>query len=190
MALNYSIIELPGRSQIKVAVVDNNQANEQGVKSPEWMLKMDDKLFSYVKDFEDYCELFGWYAECNRFTSADMSNELFTSATLKHSDVIFIIPNGGYSTDLQRIMNTGSIIDTISLVRLGNVGEMKVKLQEIIFEVSRIQSFQQQLDRVNLTVQVTSKTDTHYIYDVTGQIKGQMVTSVNYSIAEVNASPS
>jgi hypothetical protein len=70
------------------------------------------------------------------------------------------------------------------------VGEMKVKLQEIIFEVSRIQSFQQQLDRVNLTVQVTSKTDTHYIYDVTGQIKGQMVTSVNYSIAEVNASPS
>jgi hypothetical protein len=185
MALNYSIIDLPGRSQIKVAVVDQTTP-DRGVKSPEWMLRLDDILFSYVQGYEDCCELFGWYAESNRFTSADVSNELFTSATLKHSDIIVIIPNGGYGSVLQTCMNSGNIIESMSIVRLGNVGNMKVKLQEIAFDICRVQSFQQQLDRINLNIQVTTKTDTHYIYDVTGQIKGQMVTSVNYSLAEVN----
>ncbi len=185
MAKNYSIVDIAGRSQVKVAVVDHDMP-ERGVKSPEWMIRLDDIVYSYVKGYESYCELFGWHSESNRFTNPDISNELFTSATLYHSDVILIIPNGGYSTVLQNRMNSGQIIEEMEIVRLGNVGKIKVKLQEIIHKICRLQSVQQQLDQLVLSFQVTSKMDTHFIYDVTGQIKGQMVSSVNYSLGSIN----
>lgn len=188
MVSQYSIVDLPGRSSIKVATIDSpNSNNEQrGVKSPEWMVKIDDLLFSQVAKFNDYCELFGWHAESSRFTNGDVSNELFTSATIRHSDVILIIPNGGYSASLQTYMNRGQVIGEMYIVRLGNVGEMKVVLQQIKFETVRVQSFQQQLDRVIIHTQVLTKTDTHFIYDYTGQIRGQMVTAAHYGFNEVD----
>lgn len=183
MAVRYQVVGLMGRADraVQVPIADDPSNEFQSVRSPEWMIKFDDIVFSSISDFEDHCELYGWYAEAGRFTSGDVSNQLFTSATLRHTDVIVIIPSGGYAAQLQTQMNMGRMISQMTIVHLGNVEQTKVKLQEIVHDQCRIQNYQQQLDRLVMHIQVTAKTDTHFVYDRKGQIKGQMVTSVNYS---------
>lgn len=182
MAVRYQVVGLMGQErQVQVPMVDDPSTDLKAVKSPEWMVKLDDIVFSSIVDYESYCELYGWYAEAGRFTSGDVSNQLFTSATLCHSDLIIIIPGGGYAAQLQTSMNMGRMIVQMTIVHLGNVEQEKVKLQEIVHDQCRIQNYQQQLDRIVLQIQVTAKTDTHFVYDRAGQIKGQMVTSVNYA---------
>ncbi len=183
MPQNYTIIELPGRSKFRIATTDTDipQDNTGGVKSPEWMVQMDDILASDVDDYNDYAELFGWYAESSRFTTGDISNSLFTSATLKHSDLVVLLPNGGFSAILETRMNTGTPVDQLTIVRLGNIKAMKVELQTIVYSNCRIQSFQQQLDRLILQMSVTSKVNTIFVYDNDGQSQGQVVSSVDYS---------
>ena len=183
MPQNYTIIELPGKSKFRIATTDINQpdAEVKGVKAPEWMVKMDDLMKSEVADFNDHAELFGWYAESSRFTTGDISNNLFTSATLKHSDLILLLPNGGYSAQLETRMNTGTEVDSLTIVRLGNIKALKVKLQTIVYTNCRIQTFQQQLDRLILQLSVTTKENTIFVYDVNGESKGQVVSKVDYS---------
>jgi hypothetical protein len=183
MAQNYTIIDLPGKSKFRIATTDTNIPQEDGggVKSPEWMVKMDDMLKCDVADFDDHAELFGWFAESSRFTTGDISNTLFTSATLKHSDLIVMIPNAGYSAALETRMNTGTPIDSLTIVRLGNIKALKVKLQTIVYTNCRIQSYQQQLDRLILQLSVTSKENTIFVYNNAGENQGQVVSKVDYS---------
>ena len=183
MAQNYTIIDHPGKSKFRIATTDINDPNEvtTGVKSPEWMVRMDDLLASDVDDYDDHAELFGWFAESSRFTTGDISNSLFTSATLKHSDLVVLIPNGGFAATLETRMNTGTQIEALKIVRLGNIKATKVKLQTIEYAVCRIQSFQQQLDRLIMQLSVSSKVNTLYVYDNEGVNQGQVVSSVDYS---------
>jgi len=181
MPQNYTITEIPGKTKLRVATTDTTTPEDGGVKSPEWMIKIDDMLQSEVENFNDYCELFGWYGESSRLTTGDISNQLFTSATLKHSDLVIIIPNGGYGAQLETKMNLGIPLNVVQVVRLGNVKSTKVKLQVIDYTLCRIQSFQQQLDRLVVCLSITGKTNTVFVYDVNGSNKGQMVSSVDYA---------
>lgn len=181
MPQNYTITEIPGKTKLRVATTDTTTPADGGVKSPEWMIKIDDMLQSEVENFNDYCELFGWYGESSRLTTGDISNQLFTSATLKHSDLVIIIPNGGYGAQLETKMNLGIPLNVVQVVRLGNVKSTKVKLQVIDYTLCRIQSFQQQLDRLVLCLSITGKTNTVFVYDVNGSNKGQMVSHVDYA---------
>jgi hypothetical protein len=183
MPQNYKIVELPGRSKFSIATtdVDNPDNNPDGAKSPEWMIKIDALTNSAVDGFNDYSELFGWHGESSRFTTGDISNNLFTSATLKHSDLVVLIPNGGYAATLETNMNTGTPINALTIVRLGNIKATKVKIQQIDYTNCFIQSFQQQLDRVILRLTVTTKTNTIFVYDTLGTNQGQVVSTVDYS---------
>lgn len=183
MPQNYKIVELPGRSKFSIATtdVDNPEDNPDGVKSPEWMIKIDELTKSDVDGFNGHSELFGWHGESSRFTTGDISNSLFTSATLKHSDLVILIPNGGYSATLETNMNTGTPIKTLTIVRLGNIKATKVIMQQIDYTNCFIQTFQQQLDRIILRLTVTTKTNTIFVYDNTGQNQGQVVSTVDYS---------
>lgn len=186
MPQNYTIVELPGKTRLKIATTDVARVGKEGeelteVKSPEWMIKMDDLLESDVEDFNDYAELFGWHAESSRFTTGDISNSLFTSATLRHSDLTVLIPNGGFSAKLESKMNLGDPIQELTIVRLGNIRATKVKLQTVVYTICRIQSFQQQLDRLFLQMTVTTKENTIFVFDIDGQNKGQVVSRVDYS---------
>ena len=44
--------------------------DDVGVKSPEWMIQIDDVLSSFVVGFEDHAELYGWYGKSSRYTHA------------------------------------------------------------------------------------------------------------------------
>ena len=120
MSSNFQIVSLPGRKDFKIATTDT--AGNNDIKSPEWMVRIDDLLQSSVLGFENYVELFGWYGESSRFTNPDISGPLQTSATMRHSDLILIIPYGGYCAQLESNMNLGSGIATLTIVRLGNIG--------------------------------------------------------------------
>ena len=188
MAQNYRVIEIAGPSSraIRIPTVDVAATTEDGkslgfVRSPEWMVKLDDVMKSNVDGFEDSAELFGWYGESSRFTTGDIGNQLFTSSTLQHSDVALILPNGGYAATLETKMNKGEHIAAMTIVRLGHIKEVKVKLQEILYEICRIRSFQQELDKLVLQLNVTRKTNTIFVYDMEGANQGQMVSKVDYA---------
>src|SRR4051812_13339747 len=114
MAFNYRLVQPSGSTNVSIPVTDTDVpgATENiGVKSPEWMVKIDDALTSSVADYVDHAELFGWHGKSSRFTTGDIGNLLMTSATLRHSDVILIIPNGPYAPTLETKMNMGKKID-------------------------------------------------------------------------------
>lgn len=181
MAQNYTITELPGNTKLKIATTDVQTSDDRGVKSPEWMILIDDLLNSNVDGFNDHCELFGWYGESSRLTTGDISNQLFTSATLRHTDLTLLLPNGGHAAQIESKMNLGIPLANVEIVRLGNIKSTKVKLQTIVYTNCRIQTFQQQLDRIILNLMVSSKTNTVFVYDNDGTNKGQMVSKVDYS---------
>ncbi len=180
MATNFQIVNLPGKREFRIATTDTTNEEHSGIKSPEWMVKIDELMQSSVEGFRNYVELFGWYGESSRYTNPDISGPLFTSSTLRHSDLILIIPYGGYCAQLESHMNLGTGIGNLTIVRLGNVGQMKVTLQQIEFKTCKIQSCQQQLDRMILHVMIGAKTNTVFVYGQDGQSQGQMVSQVDY----------
>ena len=84
-----------------------NSGNPFTVKSPEWMVMIDDVLKSTVGDFEKFAELFDWDSSSSRLTTGDFGNNLFTSSSLRHSMLELMIPNGSYAPVLEGKMNTG-----------------------------------------------------------------------------------
>lgn len=178
----YTIQKPSGSSHIRIPVVDTPTTTEEdGVSSPEWMVRIDDFVESRVTGYEDHTDLFGWFAKSSRECNGHISSSIPSSATLKHSDVVLMIPNGGHAVQLEMRMNTGTPLELVTVARLGNVRTNKVKLQTIDFAKCTIKSFQQELDRLILHVSVTSKTNTVHVYDEEGSPKGQMVSRVDYS---------
>ncbi|MDR2464487.1 MAG: hypothetical protein LBD36_02685 [Holosporales bacterium] len=180
MSQTYTITDLPGKKQVKMAITDVAETSDVTVRSPEWIIKIDDLLSSQLGGFEDYSELFGWNEESSRLTPGNLSNQLMSSASLKHSGLTILIPNGGHSAQIELKMNRGIPLNLIEIVRLGNIQEVKIKLQVLEYKNCWIQSFQQQLDRIIVTLSISSKKNTVYIYDSTGANKGQMVSEVSY----------
>jgi hypothetical protein len=180
MPQSYTITDIPGKKQIKMATTDVTEHDDITVRSPEWMVKIDNLLSSNLDGYRDFCEIFGWNEESSRFTPGNLSNQLLGSATLKHSGLMILIPNGGHSAQIELKMNRGIPLDLIEIVRLGNIQDSKVKLQVLDYTTCWIQSFQQQLDRVIVTVSVSIKKNTIFVYDNSGTNTGQMVSEVNY----------
>lgn len=184
----FSLIQLPGRSDIRIPIVggDKSQGNDDSsrassVQSPEWMIKMDTFLSSSVEGYTDFCELYGWYGESSRYTSGDVANSLFTSATLRHTDLVVIIPNGGYATTIESLMNTGTMIQKLTIARLGTIELQTVTLQTLVYSTCRIQKFNQQLDQVVVELSILAKENTIFVYGQDGTSQGQMVSQVDYS---------
>lgn len=177
------VVTLSGSKKFYLpSVSDVNDANnETGSKSPEWLIKMDDDLTGSVAGYEQYSELFGWYANSSRYTSPDVSNRLFTSAKLRHSDLVIQIPNGGYGPTVENKMNSGVPYVSIEIVRLGNIKSTSVKLQETKFSTCYIKEYTQELDRIVLTARITKKENTVFVYDNDGNNTGQTVSSTDYS---------
>lgn len=177
---SYTITDIPGKKAMKIATTDRSEPEDITVRSPEWMVKIDKLLSSSVDGYEEFTEIFGWQEESSRFTAGNLSNQLLGSATLKHSGLILLIPNGGHSAQIELKMNRGIPLDLVQIVRLGNIRDVKVKLQLLEYHACWIQAFQQELDRVILTLSVSYKKNTLFIYDQAGGNKGQMVSEVDY----------
>jgi hypothetical protein len=184
MAFNYTFTKAGAHGELSIPTVDVKPPvtdGNVGVKSTEWMVQIDDILSSFVEQCESYAELFGWFCKSHRYTTGDISNLLFTSSALNHSDVAIIIPNGAYAPTLEVKMNTGAMLKKINIVRIGNIGDLKIMFQQVTFEQCRIQSYEQQLDRLILTFNVTTRTNTVFAFGQDGKALGQTVSKVDYS---------
>ncbi len=181
MSQRYKMTELAGAQRMLIPTTDSNDESINSVKSPEWMVKIGVLTSSTIVGFLDYAPLYGWYGESSRITAGDIGGPLQTSAQLKHSDLVLILGNGGYATSLEASMNKGYPLDLVTIVRLGNIQGVTVKLQTTAYGNCMIQSFQQQLDRLVLHLSVTTKTNTVLVYNNLGVCAGQMVSSVDYS---------
>lgn len=148
---------------------------------PEWMVKIDD-LTGKIKTpkylgYEEYCELFGWYAE----SSCDTKNGVvIPTANLKHSEVIIIIPVLSFLINLELKMNQQKPVAAMEVIRTAG----KVKAQTILFENCTIKNIQQELDRVIIKMDIARKTDTITVFEG-GQPAGQVVSFVDYLTGEV-----
>ena len=179
------IIEVPGVEKLRIAVVDHIDSQGESL-SPEWMIKMDSLCQSQVKGFEDFTELLGWYGEASRHNGSTVSNaQLASTATLRHSEVVIVVPIAGYTPVLERDMSIGKFLEVVSIVRLGHIMKAKVKLQQIDFTKCRVHKLQQQLDQLIVYLNVSAKKNTVFVYDQTGSNKGQNVSEVNYATNEI-----
>lgn len=176
MSNNFQLVDLPGKGEFRVATTNTSNDDSIAIRSPEWMVKIDDLTLSDIEGFQNYVELFGWQGESTCLSG----NANFSSSTLAHTDLVLIIPFGTHSARIETKMNRCEILDTIQIVRLGNVKDTKVLLQQLEFNMCKIQRCQQQLDRMIVHVKISIKTNIIFAYDQLGLCTGQVVSKTDY----------
>ncbi|MDR1207984.1 MAG: hypothetical protein LBJ89_01380 [Holosporales bacterium] len=201
-------IRIPGRRDETVAAVDT-QPHGPGMqkRTPEWMVSFStlseamlagtaamflglgsriltmffDKIQAYssVHKMSGFTELFGWNAELHRYVSGDVSASLMSSASIYHSPLVLIIPSGSFAATAEEAMYKGSLIDCITIVRLGYVDGIFHILQTVVFNYCRIIRFQQQLDRLILHCSMLRKLTMMTVFSQDGSIAGFAVGEVD-----------
>lgn len=188
MSNNFQLVDLPGKGDFRVATTDTQNGDPfLSARSPEWMVKIDNITESDIDGYRDYVELFGWQGESSCLSAAPMSGgPNLASSALRHTELILIIPFGGYSAQIETKMNRSEYLENITITHVGAVLNNKVPLQKLEFNNCRIQRCQQQLDRMIVHVMISIKINTVYVYDQTGLSTGQMVSKTDYikNIAE------
>ncbi len=164
---------------ISVPIVAHDRRNQSYVKTPEWMVAIGDMMSSSIEGFEGLCELFGWQAGLSRFTTGNISTNLHSSATVAYSDLVMVVPMGESYPKLKNSLAIGKKIDKITILRLGNINGVKLIIQEIVFEICRLQYVLQNLDQVVVCSQIQRCTDTVEKFDNNGEKKGHVVSCIN-----------
>lgn len=109
------------------------QSGSPSLRAPEWMVEIPDITKSNVAGFETYAELFDWHAEYSRHTLGHTANEMFTTAAIEHTEVSLLIPAGTFTAKVRQKLNNGGVNATITIVRLGNLTDLKKPLQKITY---------------------------------------------------------
>lgn len=198
----YELIEVPGADNIQILAVSRSTSQfhytDVGSKSPWWMISMKraekknsktkkDILFSSLEGkendkikYENFAELYGFFIDAYRATNTDITNQLFTSAMIRHDDCIVLIPNGIYVADIENAQLTGKPFDIV-IICIGWIqGELHM-YQKIEFKNAYVLSVNQALDRAFIRFRVQTKTWTFIPYTQEGEKKGQAICEVDFS---------
>lgn len=171
--------------------VDPNHATS----TPEWMVKIDDYLSSTIMgtvsnplpegsgdiDFMMCAELFGWWDEQARATKGEAANKLFASSSVQQSPITIILPSGSYTASLEQSMYSGSNINEIHLIRLGNIMDSNVPLQIVSYTTVKIESIQQELDEIVVSFRAATRQNTNFSYSQDGMLQGHNVSSFDFT---------
>jgi hypothetical protein len=208
MPNNPIVVRIPGRRGEKLATV-NVHPNGPGMqkRTPEWMVSFSslsegmlagtpamylglgsrllafffDKIGAYssVNKLSSFTELFGWNAELSRYVDGNLAGALITSASVKHSPIVLMIPSGSFAATAEEAMYKGTLIKCITIIRLGYVkGDLNI-LQTMVFKECRIIRFQQQLDRLILHCSILKKLTMISVFDQDGSFAGLGVGEVD-----------
>lgn len=164
-----------------IPAVDPNIKHTNNVSTPEWMIQIDDLLSSTIENFEGFADLLGWHAEQARLTKGRTANQLFSTAAVQHSNVLIVLPAGIYIPTLETKMNSGANIALIKIVRLANIGDLKVSLQEIEYTNCKIDSMEQHLDEIVISFRPETRQNTIFKYKQDGTKEGQAVSKYDYT---------
>lgn len=168
---------LSGKKDFYVPVVEKLHSPTEDSKSnsttPEWMVKIEGLTESTITGFTEYCELLGWFGESAR--KINMNNTQYPAASLQHSEVVVVIPTGGFLAILENKMNKGEPLPEVEII---NFAQNK-KLQSIVYRVCTLSSMQQELDKAVIKLNIVEKENTINVYKA-GLPAGQKVSYVNY----------
>ena len=169
---------LSGKKDFYVPVVEKvsspTEENVTSATTPEWMIRIPGLTESNIEGFTDYCELLGWFGEASRKINA--SNTIFPAASLKHSEVVVVIPTGGYLATLENKMNDGEPLETIEIINFAQ----SQKLQSVIYSVCTMSSIQQELEKAVIKMSIVRKENIINVFK-NGLPTGQKVSYVDYS---------
>lgn len=192
----YELVTVPGEEDIQLLAVSRSTShshrNESGSKSPWWMVRIDiegkEVTISNMdgKDdagvaFKTYAELFAFHIECSRDTDNEITNQLFTSGSLRHEDLIIYIYGADYITDIENAMHNGKTVTEITIVEIGLIKEQWAVFQKIVFNTSRVIKITHDLDRTFVFFRINKKTVTYTSYDQTGKKEGNSSSMIDFS---------
>ncbi|MDR0631471.1 MAG: hypothetical protein LBF66_02800 [Holosporales bacterium] len=188
MGKPYELISVPGTEDLRILTVAKSigmpTEKATGSKTPWWMISIKgtkELLSSTVEGnsiYKNYAELYGFQIDVSREVASDVSNQLFTSAMIKHEDCIVLIPNGGYVAELENLMNSGKPVTKISIQGIGWYDNALKPFTSIVFDDSYIISVTHDLDRAFIRFRVQDKTHTFFVHDQKGKSSGQAMCAL------------
>jgi hypothetical protein len=184
----YELIDMPGAEDLQILATTKSTSshwhNRSGSKAPWWMvsIKTSKELLSSSVEgnsaYKNFAELYGFHVLAWREVSTDVSNQLFTSAMIRHEDCVILIPNGGYVAELENAMNSGTHITKIVIQGIGWFNNALKPFTTISFDNSFILAVVQDLDRAFIKFRVHCKSHTFFVYDQKGTSSGQSICSI------------
>ena len=177
----YDILEVPGIDNLKIAVIpamrQNDLNDENGTKYIEWTVTIGTLLLP-----KPFVELYGWYAESERSTGTDVGNKLFTSASIKHSELVIVIPSGAHLASIENHLANGHCISSVIITHLIRLGGSPVPIptQVNTFGDCYVTGVQQYLDYLIVRMRISTKSVTCTAFSQEGKPAGVGTYNVSF----------
>lgn len=154
---DYELLPVPGESSLQIAVVPASYRRPQdsGSHYVDWTFTADTIFLPKL-----FVDLYGWYSESARDTGMDVAHHLYTSAAIKHTELIVVIPNGQHLATFENKLVKGSIISNIVITRLIKTGAplgVPLPIQVNTYKDSFVTGVQQILDCVMVRFRILKK---------------------------------
>ncbi|MDR1597473.1 MAG: hypothetical protein LBR89_00850 [Holosporales bacterium] len=186
----YDLLEVPGSDNLTIAVISamhhGEQGEDTGARLCEWTIIMD-LMFPPLMSIQ----LYGWYAESERETGPDVGNQLFTSSSLKHSELVVVIPCGMHLATLECRLAAGKEVSKVIIMRNIKTGgplPIDLPIQTIIFGHCYITKVQQYLDYIIVSLKIGTKMVICTAFDQEGMPSGVGVYDVSFVVGDIDTS--
>lgn len=173
---------------------------ENNVNTPQLMIYMDTLLESTVLgstdknsdstniDFSQCGELYGWQDDQKVISKSDTGGQFLSSSKVQDSGILLAMHMGIYLTKIETKLYKQEDIDRIHIFRLANITDMKVPLQTITLEDSKVVKIKQttieNTDLIFVLVNPRIRNNIIYKYAQDGLFEGQDASKFNYTTGE------
>lgn len=177
-----TMITLPGRSRFRLPVVGTKTNLEQSglsKQTPEWTIEIDDVFQDQPLGVsQTSVELFGFTYNTTRDTLGHSVSSLISSPSLRLSDVVVMIRNDASAPKLEQKMNSGTVIQNITITRYGWITEYTV-LETRTFETCYITKFKQILDFLVLFIRTIKINEHFWVFNQDGKSAGNLSSEIS-----------
>lgn len=183
------LITLPGRRRFRIPTVSNMDDSDSGAVvsySPDWIVGFyTDKSNTITKGnlggtWKDYIELLGWVSETGRYVSGSLNGALMSSGSLKHSELVLMLPIGIHGPQIEGQLYNGKLFDHIVILRMAWIEEKLKVLQELRFDQVRIIEFQMNIQYIVVFAQIAKRKNKITKFGQDGKEKGHNVSEMDY----------
>lgn len=182
--MDYKIVPIGGKSgSIPMLDAYQDKSKSENLPTPTWIIKADTYFTSQMQGFEEYIPLQGlsMHSSNDAELSFGSTRSLASSASLRHSEVIFAVENGEYGPDLETHMNENKVLKQVTIVRLTTLNKKISPIQTLIFDDCFIKKIQQEFDRLFVWVRISKRTNKYSQYSRDGSARGSSVSQIDYT---------
>lgn len=182
---------------IRRAIVSRRENN---VNTPQLMIYMDNLLESTIGgitdknsddnviSFDMCAELYGWQDDQRVISKSDTGGQFLSTAKVQDSGIILAMHMGIHLTKLETKLYKQEDIERIHIFRLANITDLKVPLQTVTLENSKVVKVKQttieNTDLIFVLVNPRIRNNIIYKYAQDGLFEGQDVSKFNYTTGD------